>query len=65
MKKVTGPAFERMYKNMFVCMKCNAKMRADPLKVKKGLVKCRKCRTYRLRSKAKEPRGAAKAGGAA
>jgi ribosomal protein L40E len=60
MKKVTGPAFERLYKNIFVCLKCNAKLRADALRVAGRLVKCRKCNSYKLRPKAKEPRGAAK-----
>ena len=54
---MTGPPFERNYKNMFVCMKCHAKMRADPIKVKKGWVKCRKCHWKKLRPKAKERRG--------
>lgn len=57
-KKITGPPFERNFKNMFICMKCHAKMRADPMKVKKGRVKCRKCRWKKLRPKAKERRGA-------
>ncbi|MBI2584237.1 MAG: hypothetical protein HYW25_06205 [Candidatus Aenigmarchaeota archaeon] len=60
-KKVTGPAFERLFKNMYICYRCGAKMRADPLKVARDKVKCRKCHSYKLRPKAKEPRGAAKA----
>jgi len=32
----------RIIKNVFVCMKCGTKMRADPQKVLKGKVKCRK-----------------------
>ncbi|MFC1682499.1 hypothetical protein ACFL0X_02695 [Nanoarchaeota archaeon] len=36
-------AQNRLFKNMFVCKKCQTKMRADPLKILKGKVKCRKC----------------------
>ena len=36
-------AVNRVYKRVYVCMKCNAKIRADDLKVKAGKVKCRKC----------------------
>jgi hypothetical protein len=32
----------RMTKNVFVCQKCQTKMKADPQKILKGLVKCRK-----------------------
>jgi ribosomal protein L40E len=64
-KKAMGPAFGRLFKNVFVCMRCKSKIKADALKVKRGLVKCRKCHSYKLRPKAKEPRGVAKAAGAA
>jgi ribosomal protein L40E len=64
-KKVMGPAFHRLFENVFICLRCNAKIRADPLKVKKKLVKCRKCNSYKLRPKAKEPRGVGKAAVAA
>jgi len=57
-KKIVGPAFERLFKNIFICQKCNAKIKADLIKVKKGLVKCRKCKSKKLRPKAKERRGA-------
>ncbi|MEM7813791.1 MAG: 50S ribosomal protein L40e [Candidatus Aenigmatarchaeota archaeon] len=60
-----GPAFERLFKNVFVCLRCKGKMKADPLKVKRGLVNCRRCGSYKLRPKAKEPRGVGKAAGAA
>lgn len=36
-------AQNRMFKNIFVCKSCHAKMRADPQKILKGKVKCRKC----------------------
>lgn len=33
----------RLYKNVFVCKNCSAKMRADPRKIIEGKIKCRKC----------------------
>lgn len=60
-KKVMGPAYGRLFKNVFICLRCNAKLKADTVKVSRGLIKCRKCHSYKLRPKAKEPRGAGKA----
>ncbi|RLE41866.1 50S ribosomal protein L40e [Candidatus Woesearchaeota archaeon] len=39
----------RKFKNIFVCRKCKSKIRAQPLKVKLGKVKCRKCGSKALR----------------
>ena len=36
-------ASNRLFKNIFVCKKCQSKIRADPQKILKGKVKCRKC----------------------
>jgi len=36
-------ASNRLFKNVFVCKKCRAKIRAEPQKILKGKVKCRKC----------------------
>jgi DNA replicative helicase MCM subunit Mcm2 (Cdc46/Mcm family) len=33
----------RLYKNMFVCKQCKAKLRADPRKIIEQKVRCRKC----------------------
>jgi len=44
---------KRVYKNVFVCMKCKAKIRAQPSKVKEGKIKCRKCGSKDLRPKRK------------
>jgi ribosomal protein L40E len=33
----------RLYKNIFVCKKCKAKIRADPRKILESKIKCRKC----------------------
>lgn len=56
-KKMPEPIANRMFKNMFICMKCNAKIRAAPDKVKNKRIKCRKCGSKQLRLKAKERRG--------
>ena len=36
-------ATNRLYKNVFVCKRCQTKMRSDAQKILKGKVKCRKC----------------------
>ncbi|MFH0949017.1 MAG: 50S ribosomal protein L40e [Candidatus Aenigmatarchaeota archaeon] len=59
-KKIPDFVAKRLFINMFVCMKCNAKMRAEPSKVKAGKIKCRKCHSKHLRLKAKERRGMTK-----
>jgi ribosomal protein L40E len=56
-KKINEAVANRLFLNMFICMHCNAKNRANPDKVKKGLIKCRKCNSKNLRLKAKERRG--------
>ena len=33
----------RLYKNMFVCKNCKAKLRADPRKIIEHKVRCMKC----------------------
>jgi large subunit ribosomal protein L40e len=47
-------AVKRMYERVFVCMRCNSKMRTDALRIKSGKVKCRKCGYKHLRPKKKE-----------
>ena len=50
MAKARFPEAEnRLFRRMFVCMDCGAKMRSDMLKVKAKKVKCRKCRGKNLR----------------
>jgi len=39
----------RIFKNIFVCKECKAKIRAEPLRVITGKVHCRKCKCKRLR----------------
>lgn len=42
-------AMNRMFKNVFVCKACQAKVRADPQKILKGKVKCRRCKKQAFR----------------
>lgn len=57
-RKLPESVAKRLFYNVFVCMKCNAKIKAKPDIVKKGKIKCRKCGSKALRLKAKERRGA-------
>ncbi|MBU3896949.1 MAG: 50S ribosomal protein L40e [Nanoarchaeota archaeon] len=55
MGKIRAPAnVKRVYDRMFICMKCNSKMRTDMLRVKAKKVKCRKCGYKGLRPKKKD-----------
>ena len=42
-------AMNRLFKNVFVCKNCKSKQRADPQKILKGKVKCRKCKKAAFR----------------
>jgi hypothetical protein len=42
-------ATNRIFKNIFVCKDCRTKARADPQKILKGKVKCRKCKKKAFR----------------
>ncbi len=44
----------RLFKNVFVCRTCKAKMRAPILKVLAGKVSCRNCTARQLRPKRKK-----------
>ena len=33
----------RLFKNVFVCRRCKAKIRGDPVKIKERIIKCRRC----------------------
>jgi len=48
-KQKIPEADHRLFDRVFVCMKCGAKIKADLVKVKAGKIKCRKCRSKRLR----------------
>ena len=43
-------AQNRMFKNIFVCKKCQTKIRSDPQKIKNGKVKCRNCKGTAFRT---------------
>ena len=42
-------AQNRLFKNVFVCKKCQSKIKANPVRVLEGKVKCRKCKKKALR----------------
>jgi hypothetical protein len=42
-------AQNRMFKDIFVCKNCQTKIRADPQKIIKGKVRCRKCKKRAFR----------------
>jgi len=42
-------AQNRMFKDVFVCKNCQTKIRADPQKIIKGKVRCRKCKKRAFR----------------
>ena len=42
-------AQNRLFKNVFVCKKCKTKIRAEPQKILKGKIKCRKCKKSSFR----------------
>jgi ribosomal protein L40E len=48
---------KRLFHRVFICIYCNAKMRADHQKILQGKVKCRRCGHKKFRAKAKEKRG--------
>lgn len=39
----------RLFRGVFVCRKCNSKMRASTRKVSEGKISCRKCGSKYLR----------------
>jgi len=42
-------AQNRLFKNVFVCKKCQTKIRANPVKILNGKIKCRKCKKNTFR----------------
>jgi ribosomal protein L40E len=43
------PAQGRLFKNIFICKECKSKIRAEPIRIISGKVRCRKCKSNRLR----------------
>ncbi len=54
------PSTQRLFDRVFVCMKCNATLRASPERVRAGKVKCRKCSYRGLRPKKRLRKGKGK-----
>lgn len=50
-KKTFPEATQRLFHRIFVCKVCKSKIRANPVKVKAGKVKCRRCGSKALRPK--------------
>lgn len=44
----------RLFKRIFVCRNCGAKIRADPKKIAEGKIRCRKCKGSVFRAKRKK-----------
>ena len=44
----------RLFHRVFICRGCGSKMRADLLKVKAGKIKCRNCKSKKIRQKHKD-----------
>jgi predicted Zn finger-like uncharacterized protein len=42
-------AQNRLFKNVFICKNCQSKIKADPIKILEGKVKCRKCKKRAFR----------------
>ncbi|MFA4887746.1 MAG: 50S ribosomal protein L40e [Candidatus Nanoarchaeia archaeon] len=42
-------ATKRIFGNVYVCRKCKTKRKADPAKVLKGKISCKKCASKALR----------------
>lgn len=43
-------AYNRMFKNVFLCKNCGAKRKIDPKKILEGKVSCRKCKKKKFRA---------------
>jgi len=44
----------RLFKNMYICMTCNARNRIDQRRIRLNKAKCRECKKDRLRGKRKD-----------
>jgi ribosomal protein L40E len=47
-------AAARLYKNVYICMRCKCKQRGDPSKFRAKKILCRKCGCKDFRPKRKE-----------
>ncbi len=46
----------RLFNRVFICRKCNAKVRSSPNRIKEKLIVCPKCQSRAFRAKVKEKR---------
>jgi len=46
----------RLFNRVYICRKCNAKVRASATRIKEGLITCPKCQSRAFRPKVKEKR---------
>jgi len=53
-KRVQGATYQRLFENVFVCLKCKHKIRAKPQRIRTGKVNCRNCGYNKFRPKSKE-----------
>ncbi len=53
-KKVGGVVYQRLFENVFICLKCKHKMRANPQKIRAGEIHCRNCGYTKFRPKSKQ-----------
>lgn len=47
-------ADERLFKNVYICLRCNARNRVDQRRIRLDKAKCHKCHHPRLRQKSKK-----------
>lgn len=52
-KGLSSAVIERVYRDVYICRKCNATLRSK----KRDNIKCRKCGSKSLRPKRKEKKG--------
>lgn len=43
-------AQNRLFKNVFLCKKCGAKIRVEPKKILESKVQCRRCKSKKFRA---------------
>lgn len=53
-KQKFAEAENRLFHRVFFCMKCGGRMKGDLIRVRQGKVKCRKCKSKKLRPVHKE-----------
>ncbi|MFA5019501.1 MAG: hypothetical protein WC533_00195 [Candidatus Pacearchaeota archaeon] len=44
----------RLFKNLFLCKSCGAKIKVDPKKILEGKIRCRRCKKKKFRAPSKK-----------